>query len=74
MYITAALDFTKDLTFGPSAAQAAIVQYSKSPPLLKYTFSSPQVNQAVQKAISDLEFLGDTTHTSEAVTLGEYHH
>uniref|UniRef100_A0A915KBV3 VWFA domain-containing protein n=1 Tax=Romanomermis culicivorax TaxID=13658 RepID=A0A915KBV3_ROMCU len=69
-YKQAALQFTKDLTFGLEAAHAAIVQYSFLPPALKYSFKDEQNNALVDKALQQLEFLGDSTYTAEAVNMG----
>lgn len=69
-YKEAALQFAKDIYFGLEGAHAAIIQYSRYPPMLKYSFREPQSNQAILHALNDLRFIGDSTFTAEAVNLG----
>uniref|UniRef100_A0A5S6QDG6 VWFA domain-containing protein n=1 Tax=Trichuris muris TaxID=70415 RepID=A0A5S6QDG6_TRIMR len=57
------------LPISPNGTHVAVLQYSSSPHV-KYSFSLDQSKAAVDKVIGELEYMGSTTFTAEAVNAG----
>uniref|UniRef100_A0A915IMU5 VWFA domain-containing protein n=1 Tax=Romanomermis culicivorax TaxID=13658 RepID=A0A915IMU5_ROMCU len=69
-YKLLALELVKKLPFSDDGARLALIQYSRAPAFLKYKFTDQQNNVEIFKSVTALNFLGDTTNTADAVSLG----